>query len=279
MRKPLLVVDGDSFAHRAYHGLPKTIRRAGGRGGGAIVGFANYLVRLYEAEQPRAVLVGWDTLDAPTYRHEAFPEYQSGREFDDELVEQLAALPGLVAACGFANAKAPGYEADDFLAAAVAEEERRGGSAIVASGDRDTFQLASPSTTIVHPVRAGEMARIGPAEVRERYGVEPRQVPDFIALRGDPSDKLPGAKGVGSKGAASLLRTYGTLEDALAAGRFAAQADALRLYRRLATMDASAPLPPLQDQTPTWSKASALARAWELNQLAERLEALAQPGS
>src|SRR5688500_866348 len=279
MSKPLLVVDGDSFAHRAYHGLPKSIRRAGGRGGGAIVGFANYLVRLYEAEQPRAVLVGWDTLDAPTYRHEAFPEYQSGREFDDELVEQLAALPELVAACGFANAKAPGYEADDFLAAAVAEEERRGGSAIVASGDRDTFQLASPSTTIVHPVRAGEMARIGPAEVRERYGVEPRQVPDFIALRGDPSDKLPGAKGVGAKGAASLLRTYGTLEDALAAGRFAAQAEALRLYRRLATMDASAPLPSLQDQTPTWSKASALARAWELNQLAERLEALAQPGS
>jgi DNA polymerase-1 len=279
MRKPLLVVDGDSFAHRAYHGLPKSIRRAGGRGGGAIVGFANYLVRLYETEQPRAVLVGWDTLDAPTYRHEAFPDYQSGRAFDDELVEQLAMLPELVTACGFANAKAPGYEADDFLAAGVAEEERRGGSAIVASGDRDTFQLASPSTIIVHPVRAGEMARIGPAEVRERYGVEPRQVPDFIALRGDPSDKLPGAKGVGSKGAASLLRTYGTLEDALAAGRFAAQADALRLYRRLATMDASAPLPSLQDQTPTWSEASALARAWELNQLAERLEALAQPGS
>jgi DNA polymerase-1 len=279
MRKPLLVVDGDSFAHRAYHGLPKSIRRAGGRGGGAIVGFANYLVRLYETEQPRAVLAGWDTLDAPTYRHEAFPDYQSGRAFDDELVEQLAMLPELMAACGFANAKAPGYEADDFLAAAVAEEERRGGSAIVASGDRDTFQLASPSTIIVHPVRAGEMARIGPAEVRERYGVEPRQVPDFIALRGDPSDKLPGAKGVGSKGAASLLRTYGTLEDALAAGRFAAQADALRLYRRLATMDASAPLPSLQDQTPTWSKASALARAWELNQLAERLEALAQPES
>ena len=148
MRKPLLVVDGDSFTHRAYHGLPKSIRRAGGRGGGAIVGFANYLVRLYESEQPRAVLVGWDTLDRPTYRHEAFPDYQSGREFDDELVEQLAALPELVTACGFANAKAPGYEADDFLAAAVAEEERRGGSAIVASGDRDTFQLASPSTTI-----------------------------------------------------------------------------------------------------------------------------------
>ena len=94
---------------------------------------------------------------------------------------------------------------DDFLAAAVASEELRGGKAIVATGDRDAFQLASEMTTILQPVRAGVMARIGPNEVRERYGVEPKQVPDFIALRGDPSDKLPGAPGVGSKGAASLL--------------------------------------------------------------------------
>jgi DNA polymerase-1 len=191
----LLVIDGDSFAHRAYHGLPKSIVGRGNKGAGAIVGFANFLLRLYEAERPRAVLVGWDTLDAPTYRHQLLPEYQSGRAFDPDLLDQLAVLPELVAACGFANAKAPGYEADDFLAAAVAEEQRRGGTAIVASGDRDAFQLASESTTIVHPVRAGEMARIGPAEVRERYGVEPGQVPDFIALRGNPSDKLPGHAG------------------------------------------------------------------------------------
>src|SRR5688572_10011629 len=275
--KPLLVVDGDSFVHRAYHGLPKTIRRTGNRGGGAVVGFANYLLRLYESEQPRAVLVGWDTLDAPTYRHDAFADYQSGREFDDELVEQLEILPDFVNACGFANAKAPGYEADDFLAAAVAGEERRGRSVIVASGDRDAFQLASELTTIVHPVRAGAMARIGPSEVRERYGIEPKQVPDFIALRGDPSDRLPGARGVGSKGAASLLRTYGTLEKAIAAGQFATQADELRLYRRIATMDASAPLPPLKDQTPTWKEASTLAREWGLNQLAGRLETLVPP--
>jgi DNA polymerase-1 len=112
----LLVIDGDSFAHRAYHALPKTIRRGGDKGGGAIVGFANFLLRLYESEQPRAVLVGWDTLDAPTYRHQAFAGYQAGRTFDGELVDQLNVLPQFVAACGFANAKAPGYEADDFLA-------------------------------------------------------------------------------------------------------------------------------------------------------------------
>jgi DNA polymerase I len=274
--RPLLVVDGDSFAHRAYHGLPKTILRAGGKGGGAIVGFANFLLRLYETEQPRAVLVGWDTLDAPTYRHRAFPDYQSGRHFDAALLDQLDVLPRFVTACGFACAKAPGYEADDFLAAAVAQEEKRGGTVLVASGDRDTFQLASELTTILHPVRAGEMARIGPADVRERYGVDPKQVPDFIALRGDPSDKLPGAKGVGPKGAAGLLRKYGTLEDMLAAGRFPIQAEELRLYRRIATMDASAPLPAIADQTPTWAQASALARDWELNRLADRLAELAR---
>ena len=273
---PLLAIDGDSFAHRAYHALPKSIRRRGDKGGGAIVGFANFLLRLYESEQPRAVLVAWDTLDAPTYRSRAFAAYQSGRDFDDELIDQLEILPQFVASCGFAFAKAPGYEADDFLAAAAASEERRGGTVLVATGDRDAFQLASDKTTILQPVRAGEIARIGPADVLERYGVEPKQVPDFIALRGDPSDKIPGARGVGPKGAAALLRTYGTLEKALADGRFAAQADDLRLYRSIATMDRSAPLPPLKDQTPDWAKAAALAQEWELTRLAERLEAHAE---
>ena len=274
VNRPLLVIDGDSFAHRAYHGVPKSIRRRGNKGGGAIVGFANFLLRLYAQEEPRAVLVGWDTLDAPTYRHRALATYQSGRVFDGELLDQLDVLPQFVAACGFAYAKAPGYEADDFLAAAVAREERRGGTAIVASGDRDAFQLASDRTTILQPVRAGEMARIGPVEVRERYGVDPKQVPDFIAIRGDPSDKIPGLPGVGPKGAASLLRRYGSLEAALAQGSFAAQAEQLRLYRSIATMDASAPLPPLDDQTPTWGAAATLARDWELNQLADRLAAI-----
>jgi len=157
----------------------------------------------------------------------------------------------------------------------VLQEERRGGSAVVASGDRDAFQLASEKTTILHPVRAGEMARIGPAEVRERYGVEPKQVPDFIALRGDPSDKLPGARGVGPKSAAALLRKHGTLEALLKSGRFPVQADDLRLYRSIATMDAAAPLPSLKAQKPTWSKAAALARNWDLNRLAGRLDNLA----
>jgi DNA polymerase-1 len=273
--RPLLVIDGDSFAHRAYHALPKTILRGGGESGGAILGFANFLIRIYRAEQPRAVLVAWDSLDTPTFRHKAFPAYQSGRQFDAELLEQLERLPEFVAACGFANAKAPGYEADDFLAAGVAAEERQGGATLVASGDRDSFQLASDRTTILYPVRAGEMARIGPAEVRARYDVDPKQVPDFIALRGDPSDRLPGAAGVGARGAAILLRKYGTLENALNAGRYSAQAEKLRLFRKIATMDAKAPLTRISNQQPTWRKAAALARGWQLNKLAERLDELA----
>jgi len=265
-----LAVDGDSFAHRAYHALPKSIRL------NAVVGFTNMLLGLWEAERPRAVLVGWDTLGSPTYRNEAFAAYQSGREFEESLLEQLELLPELSGALGCAVAKAAGYEADDFLAAAVASEETSGGETLVATSDRDLFQLASPRTTILQPVRGvSEIARIGPAEVRERYGVEPEQVPDFIALRGDPSDRLPGAAGIGPKKAAEVLRQHATLEDALAAGRFAAEAEDLRLFRRIASLDASAPLPPLADQKPTWAEASSLVRSWGLNQLADRLAGLA----
>jgi len=273
--RPLLVVDGDSHAHRAYHALPKTFRRAEGRPGNALLGFSNFMVRLWQSEEPRAVVVGWDSLETPTYRHELFEGYQSGREFDDDLLEQLDLLPDLVRAFGFAAAKAPGYEADDFLAAAVRAEEKRRGTALVVTSDRDSFQLASDRTTILQPTRGvSELARVGPAEVRERYGVAPEQVPDFIALRGDPSDRMPGAKGVGPKTAASLLAQYGDLEAMLNDGRFAAQAEELRMYRRMATLDASAPLPSLTNQTPKWAEASSFVRELGLNALADRVAAL-----
>ena len=273
--RPLLAVDGDSFAHRAYHALPKTITRDGGRPAGAIVGFASMLTRLWQAETPRAVLVAWDTLEAATYRHEAFAGYQAGRIFDEALLEQLPLLRELVEACGFALARGAGFEADDFLAAAARAEEARGGETLVATSDRDAFQLASARTTILQPVKGvSELARIGPHEVRERYGVEPGQVPDFIALRGDPSDRLPGARGIGPKTAASILAEHGSLEAALEASRFAAQADELRLFKRMATLDTSAPLPSLPGQAPTWERAAELARSWGANLVADRLAAL-----
>jgi DNA polymerase-1 len=132
--------------------------------------------------------------------------------------------------------------------------------------------------TILTPTRGvSELARIGPDEVRERYDVEPDQVPDFIALRGDPSDKLPGAPGVGPKGAAQILHEYDSLEGALKAGRFGPIAEDLRLYRRIATLDASAPLSPLETQSPQWAEASRLLGDWGMNQMAERLAARAEP--
>jgi DNA polymerase I len=259
----LLAIDGDSLAHRAYHALPKSIRL------NAIVGFSNFLLRLWEAEQPEAVLVAWDTLEVPTYRHEALPVYQSGREFEPSIVEQLALLPEVCTSYGFLLAKGAGFEADDFLAASAAAWP---GPVLVATSDRDAFQLVSDRVSILQPVKGvSELARIGVDEVRERYGVEPAQVPDFIALRGDSSDKIPGAPGIGPKKAADLLKQYGTLENALAEGRFSTIADDLRLYRSIATMDAAAPLPKLAPTPPDWARAAEHARGLRLNAVADRL--------
>ncbi|MBA3375143.1 MAG: hypothetical protein H0U00_04920 [Actinobacteria bacterium] len=274
--RPLLVIDGDSFAHRAYHAIPKTLRRADSGPGNMLFGFGTMFLRLWQAERPRTVLVAWDTLEVPTYRHEALAVYQAGREFDAELVEQLGLLPSLVRSSELAVAKAPGYEADDFLGAAVSTEEAAGGEVLVATSDRDAFQLASARTTILQPVRGEAAARIGPAEVRERYGVDPEQVPDFIALRGDPSDRIPGARGIGPKKAADLLAQYPTLDAMLEEGRFSAEADALRLYREIATLDRAAPLPPLPDVEPDWRAAAGHARNLGMNGLAGRFEEAAQ---
>ncbi len=265
-------MDGDSLAHRAYHGLPRTVRSSRGAPAGAIVGFAGFLLRLWERERPRAIVVGWDTLDAPTYRHRLYPGYQAGRRFDPELVEQLALLPELVLAFGFASAKEPGYEADDFLAAAAALERRRGGSTLLVTSDRDAFQLVDERTTVLRPLRGvSRLERVGPAQVRSLYGVDPAQVPDFVALRGDPSDRLPGARGVGARTAAAILARYGSLEEALAAGQFAEQEEELRLYRRIATLDASAPLPSLADQTLDRAEASRFLARLGLEAVAERV--------
>ena len=155
--RPLLAVDGDNLAHRAYHALPSSIKGGDGKPANMIVGFANMLIRAWEAEEPRTVFVAFDTLTVPTYRHELLSEYQSGRDFPRDLTDQLDRLPELVEALGFPWGKEAGFEADDLLAAAVASEEKRKGSTLVLTNDRDLFQLASPRTTILAP----EARRIG----------------------------------------------------------------------------------------------------------------------
>ncbi len=249
--------------------MPKSIRGSDGGPRNALIGFANFVTTLWDAERPDSVLVAWDTLEEATYRNESLESYQSGREFEPEIVEQLALLPAFCASFGFAVGKGAGYEADDFLAAAAASWH---GPVLVTTSDRDAYQLVSDRVTVLQPVRGvTELARIDPAGVRERYGVDPAQVPDFIALRGDPSDKIPGAPGIGAKKAADLLAQFGSLEVLLAAGRFEAIADDLRLYRRIATMDAEAPLPPLLDTPPTWGRAAEHAKELGMNAVAARL--------
>lgn len=271
--RPLLAIDGDSFAHRAFHGVPRAVRRANGRPGNLLQGLTSMVLRLCQAEAPRAVVVGWDSLGVPTYRNELLEGYQGGREFDPELVEQLDLAPALLASGGIVCVKAAGYEADDVLAAAVASERERGGTTLVATSDRDAYQLAAPDVRILQPQKGvTEMARIGPDEVRERYGVDPAQVPDFIALRGDPSDKIPGARGIGAKTAATLLADGGSLSSLLAAGRFPAEAEALEVYLRVATLDATVPLPAVPDRSPDWSAMAVEVRRLGLERLAVRLE-------
>ncbi|HEX5469215.1 MAG TPA: 5'-3' exonuclease [Gaiellaceae bacterium] len=270
--RPLLAVDGDNLAHRAYHALPRSIKDGAGDPANMIVGFANMLVRAWETEQPRTVFVAFDTISEPTYRHELLPEYQSGRDFPPDLTHQLDRLPELVEALGLPWGKAPGYEADDFLAAAVASEEEKKGKTLVLTNDRDLFQLASPRTTILHPKRGvSELERVGPAEVRERYGVEPEQVPDFIALRGDPSDRIPGAPGVGPGRAAAIVKKHGSLDAALQDGGFPTIADRLREYLRVARLQYDAPVPELPDREPSWSPAADLVERWGLAGLGKRL--------
>jgi DNA polymerase-1 len=147
---------------------------------------------------------------------------------------------------------------------------------LVATSDRDAYQLVNDRVSILQPVKGvSELARIGPAEVRERYGVEPEQVPDFIALRGDPSDKIPGAPGVGPKKAADVLKQHGSLAQAIADGRFPQIADDLLLYQSIATMDPDAPLPALKPTPPDWARAAKHADELGLGGLATKLAARA----
>jgi DNA polymerase-1 len=269
---PLLAVDGDSLAHRAFHALPRSIRGADGKPANMIVGFANMILSVWDAERPRTVFVGFDTIGEPTYRHELLPAYQSGRDFPEELTHQLDMLPELVEALGFPWAKKAGFEADDFLAAAVSAEEARAGESLVLTSDRDLFQLASPRTTVLVPRRGvSELDRVGPDGVRERYGVDPGQVPDFIALRGDSSDKIPGAKGIGPGRAATILREYDTLDGAIAGGVFKEQAEALRGYLRIARLQYEAPVPDLPDAAPRFEEAADLLESWGHGTIAKRV--------
>ena len=245
-RKPLLVIDGDSFAHRSYHALPKNILRKGRKPAGAILGFANMLLRLYREEQPRAVLVAWDTLEATTYRHEKFPAYQSGREFDDAVVEQLEVLPEFVAACGFQNAKEPGFEADDFLAAAAARKRRPGvsSSLLAATATPSNLPLTAPQSSI--PSAPAKWR----ASVPTRFARDMASIPHKFRISSRCA-AIPRTRSRAHPVSArsALPRCYGGMAASKQRSRpagFRPRQKNLRLYRSIATMNKKAPLPNLR---------------------------------
>jgi DNA polymerase I len=282
-KSPLLIVDGDNLAHRAYHSMPKSLKSKDGRPINAIVGWTNMLVYLWETIQPRSIFVGWDTLGVDTYRHELWPTYQAGRQFDRAIVLQLDWLPGVAKAFGFGVGKQAGYEADDFMAGAAIAETKRGGHSLLLTTDRDAYQLVSEFVTVLAP-RSGvrDLMRIGPAQVVERMGVLPEQVPDFKALAGDSSDNIPGAKGIGPKAAASLLLKYGTLDAVLEARPDTitpAVAEQLRVFRHVVTMQTDVTVELPGTGPPNWSAAADEVRRLGADNLADRLaaRAAAQP--
>ena len=220
---------------------------------------ANFLLRMVDQERPRAVLVGWDTLDVPNYRHKAFPAYQGGRHFDKELLVQLDLLPLFVAACGFAER--PRLRVTRLTISWPPRWRTRSGgaeTAVVASGDRDTFQpWQSASTVIVHPLRAGDGA-IGPSggarSIRCRAPVRSPTSSHCVATR---RTKLPGAKGIGLKGEPRpCCEKYGTLEAALTAGRVPSEADRPGSIAGLRPWTHPAPLPALRDRDPDVGRAA-----------------------
>jgi DNA polymerase-1 len=276
-RPPLLIVDGDNLAHRAYHSTPKSVTRTDGTPVNALVGLIGMLANLWASERPRAVFVAWDTLEVKTYRHELWPPYQSGRVFEREILQQLNILPELCRAFGFGVGKAAGFEADDLMAAAALAEVADGGTCLLLTNDRDAYQLVSDDVLVLNPRRGvRELDRIGPREVVERMGVLPEQIPDFKALSGDSSDVIPGVKGIGPKTAASLLLKYGTLDRIVESwSNPSTIAEALN-FREVVRMrpDVEVVLP---DGPPDWLAGAAALRVIGANGLADRVAKLAEP--
>lgn len=286
MAQPLLAVDAPSMLFRAFYALPDSIVGADGRPVNALLGAANLILREVELHEPRAVVLCFGP-DAASYRTELYPAYHAKREaaMPDALSPQFALAAGFFEAFGWTVATSADLEADDLLGTYARREAEAGGRALLLTGDRDMYQCAGERVTVLY-VKTGTKGaeEVGPAEVEQRYGVPPELVPDFIALRGDPSDGLPGAKGVGPKTAAELLRRHGSLEAVLEhairerrpalRGALIDADEELRAFKDIATLrDAGVEPPP--DRETDWSGAASAARALGMNRLAERLESLA----
>ena len=282
---PLLVVDAPSMLFRAFYALPESIQGADGRPVNALLGTANLILREVEEHNPRAVVLCFGP-DAADYRLELYDGYHADRpEVPDGLAPQFKGSRDFFEAFGWIVAESETHEADDLLGSFATLEAEAGGSVLVMTGDRDMFQCASQHVKVLY-VRTGKQGAelIGPAEVRKRYGIAPKLVPDFIALRGDPSDGIPGAKGIGEKTAAELLSRRGSLDAVLDGAvreskpsvrrALLESRDELLRFREIATLQTvKVKLP--KDSPTDFASAAAAARERGMNRLAERLDTAA----
>lgn len=274
--------------YRAFFALPRTIKGTiGGKPApvNALLGTANLVLREVEAHGPRAVVLCFGP-DAATYRVELLPAYHADRPpMPDELGPQFAACRDLFPRFGWQVAGSDDLEADDLLGSLARVESEAGGTTLVMTGDRDMFQTATDAVTVLY-VSTGKQGGqlVGPAEVRARYGIPPELVPDFIALRGDPSDGIPGGKGIGEKTAADLLKRHGSLDAVLdnaigeatprLRGTLIDQREELLGFREIARLqDAKLERPP--DGATDFAAAAAAARGYGMNGLADRLAEVA----
>jgi 5'-3' exonuclease len=281
--RPLLAVDRPNLLFRAFFALPRSITDAEGQPTNALLGTANLLLQAIERHDPRAVVL-CDGAEAATYRKELLPAYHEDRPpLDPDLARQFGDSEDFYGAFGWTTLIHDTLEADDLLGSLARVETEAGGRAILFTGDRDMFQCVSDSVSVLFPGGKDGPDDIGPAEVRKRYGIPPEIVPDFIALRGDPSDGIPGAPGIGEKTARDLLLQYGTLEGAIANAvrerprvqrALREEAETLRSFKEIATLvDVPVQRPP--DRPTDYVAGAEAARQRGMNRLAERLQRLA----
>ena len=283
---PLLVVDAPFLLYRSFFGVPDSIRGVDGHPVNALLGATNALLRIAADTSPRVIVICLGAEQAP-YRVELYAGYHAARPpMPDALAWQFEQAPNLFRGFGWSVENSDELEADDLLGAHAQVEEAAGGETLILTGDRDMYQCVTSRTRVLY-LRQGKSGfeTIDAAEVERRYGVPPALVPDFIALRGDPSDGLPGAPGIGEKTAAQLLRRHGSLDALLAAvsggnagerPRIAAalrdHAPALLAYREIALLRPVATRRPA-DATTDLAGGAGAAAALGMGNLAGRLQA------
>lgn len=287
MPRPLVVVDAPFLLYRSFFALPESITGLDDHPVNALLGATNALLRIAADQRPRAIVLCLGQ-ESASYRKELYPRYHAARpEVPETLLWQFEQAPDFFAHFGWTSMSSESLEADDLLGSLAAVETAAGGRTLIVTGDRDMYQCASDEVTVLY-LKSGTTGfeMVDPPEVQRRYGIAPELVPDFIALRGDPSDGLPGAKGVGPKTAAELLKRHGSLEGVLeAAGSERPKLAAalredpalLRNFRDIATLRMVEVERPGDGETSLAGGARA-ARQFGMRRLADRLQGATELG-